>query len=56
MASTLFFYSKSADKKPGEGANEFIMGDDEFEELAKIQNWRHVLSNFYEMRYGLVSR
>ena len=41
----LYFYSKSADKKPGQGANEVVSGDST--ELAKIKDWRKVLSNFH---------
>ena len=41
----LYFYSKSADKKPGQGANEVVSGD--YTELAKIKDWRKVLSNFH---------
>ena len=47
--TVLMFYSKSADKKPGKGNGETISEDKliEFNELAKIKNWRKVLSNFY---------
>ena len=43
------FYSKSADKKPGEGSGEKINDENklEYNELAKIPNWRRTLSNFY---------
>ena len=47
--AVLMFYSKSADKKPGKGNGETISEDKliEFNELAKIKDWRKVLSNFY---------
>jgi len=47
--TTFMFYSKSADKPPGKGNGEKIAKDKliEFNELAKIKNWRRVLSNFY---------
>ena len=43
------FYSKSADKKPGKGSGEKISDEKllEYNELAKIKNWRKNLSNFY---------
>jgi predicted NAD-dependent protein-ADP-ribosyltransferase YbiA (DUF1768 family) len=43
-----YFYSKSADKLPGKGANERL-GDsslDTFQELQNYSNWRKILSNF----------
>tara|TARA_Y100000591_G_C21853056_1_gene712940 strand:+ start:5787 stop:8036 length:2250 start_codon:yes stop_codon:yes gene_type:complete len=48
--NTIFvFYSKSANKKPGKGKGETIPDDRliEFNELAKMKDWRKVLSNFY---------
>jgi len=41
------FYSKSADKKPGKGANEFVSSPEKYTELSKIKDWRKVLSNFH---------
>ena len=43
------FYSKSADKNPGKGNGETIPAEKiiEFNELAKMKNWRKTLSNFY---------
>ena len=43
------FYSKSADKKPGLGAGEKIAEGDveKYIPLAKMKNWRKVLSNMY---------
>lgn len=48
--NTVFtFYSKSANKKPGRGKGEIIPDERliEFNELAKMESWRKVLSNFY---------
>lgn len=48
--NTVFmFYSKSSNKKPGKGKGETIPDDRliEFNELAKMKDWRKVLSNFY---------
>ncbi len=48
--NTVFvFYSKSANKKPGRGKGEVIPDERmvEFNELAKMKDWRKVLSNFY---------
>ncbi len=40
------FYSRSADKKPGKGANE--IGDpNRYKELSDVKDWRKVLSNFH---------
>jgi predicted NAD-dependent protein-ADP-ribosyltransferase YbiA (DUF1768 family) len=50
MKPQLFYFSKSADKKPGQGSNE-TLGSYEptyLEELATIPHWRKILSNFYE--------
>lgn len=41
----LFYYSKSKDVYPGTGANE--SGNDNYDELSRVPNWRHMLSNFY---------
>lgn len=42
----LFFYSKSTDRKPGQGANE--KGNPaNYTELSKIKDWRRILSNFH---------
>jgi predicted NAD-dependent protein-ADP-ribosyltransferase YbiA (DUF1768 family) len=43
----LFFYSKSADKPPGKGANEVVADPRQYAELASIPHWRKVLSNFH---------
>jgi len=40
-----YFYSKSANKKPGYGCNE--IATKEYLELSKILDWRKVLSNFH---------
>src|SRR3989338_5265372 len=42
-----FYYSKSADKSPGKGANESIDDGDNYGELKQIKHWRKVLSNFH---------
>lgn len=49
------FYSKSRDVEPGKGSGEKIPDDKitEYEELSKIQNWRQMLSNFYESEFTL---
>ena len=44
---TLYFYSKSADKKPGKGANETVHDDSKYEKLSQTKDWRKVLSNFH---------
>ena len=48
MADILFFFSKSADKPPGKGANERVGDPTAYAALAAIPNWRQALSNFWE--------
>ena len=43
----LFFYSKSADKKPGHGANESVQDPQKYRVLSLIPHWRRTLSNFH---------
>ena len=43
----LYFYSKSADRFPGKGANEFVSNPSDYTELARIKDFRKVLSNFH---------
>jgi predicted NAD-dependent protein-ADP-ribosyltransferase YbiA (DUF1768 family) len=47
------FFSKSKDMPPGKGTGESIGPNDDFKELAKIKNWRHMLSNFYNSPFEL---
>ena len=37
----------SADKLPGLGADEFLNSGENYSELAKIKDWRKMLSNFW---------
>jgi ribA/ribD-fused uncharacterized protein len=48
MRTVLFYYSKSSDKLPGKGSNEFISEDNIplFLSLSRIQDWGKILSNF----------
>lgn len=43
----LFYFSKSADKLPGKGVNEYVSNPNEYKTLSKIKDWRKMLSNFY---------
>lgn len=47
MEDTLFFFSRSAHKVPGKGANEHINDLQNYQKLSLIPNWRRMLSNFY---------
>ena len=47
IRDTLFFYSKSARKPAGKGANESVANPEEYSQLNEITDWRKVLSNFY---------
>jgi len=51
MKDRLVFYSKSADKAPGTGNNEYIEDIRQYTDLAKIPNWRKILGNFYECSF-----
>lgn len=43
----LFFFSKSADKPPGKGANERVADPANYVALKTFPNWRQALSNFW---------
>ena len=43
----LFFYNASANVAPGRGVHEHVADKDIYATLAKIPNWRKVLSNFH---------
>lgn len=47
----LFFYSNSADKYPGKGANEYVVDDKIYKELNDIKDWRKILSNLYNHEF-----
>ena len=57
----LYYYSKSADKYPGKGANEYIKNNDfykkllkyqaEYEYALKIQRWYHKDTKKYKYRW-----
>ena len=49
--SKLYFYSKSADKYPGYGTNEYTNNTVKHNELSKIKDWRKILSNFYVSQF-----
>jgi predicted NAD-dependent protein-ADP-ribosyltransferase YbiA (DUF1768 family) len=45
--AVFYFYSKSADKPPGKGANEKVAEGENYTELRNIKDWRKILSNFH---------
>lgn len=48
------FFSKSSDKPPGEGVDEELHSSPKkYEELARVKNWRRMLSNFYSRKFEL---
>jgi predicted NAD-dependent protein-ADP-ribosyltransferase YbiA (DUF1768 family) len=47
MADKFFFYSKSADKLPGDGKNEYVRSVSKYTQLSRFPDWRKTLSNFY---------
>lgn len=55
MTSTdkFYFYSKSADKLPGKGTNEYALNTEDYLELSNTKDWRKMLSNFYSSPFIL---
>jgi ribA/ribD-fused uncharacterized protein len=51
----LYYFSGSADKMPGKGANEYITDPNKYVKLGKIPNWRKMLSNFYVAPFEVLS-
>ena len=47
MADKLYYFARSADKLPGQGPNEFVSNPNKYAQLARVSNWRHILSNFW---------
>jgi N-glycosidase YbiA len=43
----LYYFSRSANKPPGQGVNEHVNDLSKYAELAEIPNWRQMLSNFW---------
>lgn len=43
----LYYFSGSADKAPGTGANESILRRDRYKIISSIPGWRQILSNFH---------
>jgi len=43
----LYYFSKSADKPPGKGVNEYVTDPSRYQILRAISNWRQKLSNFW---------
>lgn len=43
----LYFFSRSADRLPGSGANERVTDPQQYTELEAVPNWRQMLSNFW---------
>ena len=52
----LFYYSRSADKPVGKGANEVAHIPKDYQELNKIKDWRRVLSNFHKCLFRYEGR
>lgn len=47
MADRLFYFSRSANRLPGQGANEYVSDPNRYLDLARTPNWRQILSNFW---------
>lgn len=48
----LFYFSKSAHKYPGKGANEYVLDNNIYNELHHIKDWRKILSNLYNHEFS----
>lgn len=48
MKDRFVFYSKSADKAPGAGSNEYVENATVYTQLSQIKDWRKILGNFFE--------
>ncbi|BDS11062.1 NADAR family protein [Aureispira anguillae] len=51
MKDKFIFYSKSADKAPGEGKGEYTEDPYMYKGLASFTDWRKILGNFYECNF-----
>jgi hypothetical protein len=49
MKDKLQFWSKSMDKKPGEGTGEYVEDSSKYKTLSKTKNWRKKLDNSYKI-------
>lgn len=47
MSDRLHFYSNSADKPPGQGVHEQVSEPAQYAVLARVRDWRKMLSNFW---------
>lgn len=47
MSDKLYYFSGSADKLPGKGANEYVSDVTKYSSLASVKDWRRKLSNFH---------
>jgi ribA/ribD-fused uncharacterized protein len=56
QADRLFFYSSSADTAPGRGVHEVVAESSAYHELARIQHWRRMLSNFWPADFAVAGR
>ena len=52
LKDKLYFFSRSRDRPPGKGVNEYIEDVSEYAELKAISHWRRILSNFYEAPFS----
>ena len=51
MNDKLFYFSKSRNVVPGKGANEIVENPLIYNDLAKIKDWRKILSNFHSYAF-----
>lgn len=53
MPDKFYFFSKSADKQPGKGIHEEVSNPNDYKDLARVKEWRKILSNFWMQPFTL---
>lgn len=51
-----YYFSRSADKPPGKGTNEYLNSGETYDLLMRTPHWRHMLSNFWVAPFEMDGR